>query len=134
MNNDDKKIRHLSKSNLLRKAGFKSGIEALSPEVKEEVDRLLGLKYPPKEVLRLVSQKFPGTPLPSKTALYNYRNSHFEKSLVQSNGITKAVEEFDTQKIQVKSLILDVVKQFIATDLPVLRELWAEDPKNAKLW
>lgn len=75
-------FRHLSKGTSILKAGFETGIRALPTEVKEEVDRLLGLKYPPREVLRHVSQKFPNASLPSKTALYNYRNNYLEQSLI----------------------------------------------------
>lgn len=127
------KTTNLSKGTLVLKAGFETGIHALPPEVKEEIDKLLGMKYPPKEVLRHVSQKFPQASLPSKSALYNYRNKYFEQSLVKSNGVTKEQEAFDTEKIKVKSLILTTVKQFIATDLPKLRELWSVDPANRKL-
>lgn len=126
-------FRHLSKGTSIIKAGFETGIHALPQEVKEEIDKLLGLKYPPKEILRHVSQKFPNASLPSKTALYNYRNKYFEQSLVKETGITKEQEAFDTEKIKVKSLILTSIKQFIATDLPKLREVWSEDPKNRKL-
>jgi hypothetical protein len=118
---------------MILKAGFKSGVDALPPEVKDEIDKLFGLKYPPKEILRQTAQKYPGVSLPSKSALYNYRNKYFEPSLVKSNGVTKEQEVFDTEKIKVKSLILTTIKQFIATDLPKLRELWSQDPANARL-
>lgn len=127
------KNNQLEKGTMVIKAGFKSGVDALPPEVKEEIDKLLGLKYPPKEILRQTAQKFPGVSLPSKSALYNYRNRYFEPSLVKSNGVTKEQEAFDTEKIKVKSLILTTIKQFIATDLPTLRELWSRDPANARL-
>lgn len=126
-------FRHLSKGTSILKAGFETGVHALPSEVKEEIDKLLGLKYPPKEVLRLTSQKFPGVALPSKTALYNYRNKYFDQSLVKSTGITIEQEAFDTEKIKVKSLILTTIRQFIAIDLPKLREHWLEDQKNRKL-
>lgn len=133
MKNSKTSNNNLSKGTLVLKAGFETGIHALPPEVKEEIDRMLGLKYPPLEILRQVSQKYPNVSLPSKSALYNYRNRYFEQSLVRPNGVIKEQEAFDTEKIKVKSLILTTIKQFIATDLPQLRELWIKDPANAKL-
>lgn len=126
-------FRHLSKGTSILKAGFETGVHVLSPEVKEEIDRLLGLRYPPKEVLRLVSQKYPDISLPSRSALYNYRSRYFDQSLVKSTGVTVEQEAFGTEKIKVKSLILTTIRQFIAIDLPKLRELWLEDQKNRKL-
>lgn len=86
-------FRHLSKGTSILKAGFETGVHALPPEAKEEIDRLLSLKYPPKEVLRLTSQKFPGVTLPSKTALHNYHNKYFDQSLVKTTGIDDKLAE-----------------------------------------
>jgi hypothetical protein len=76
---------HLSiqatKGAAIKKAGFLTGIHALSQVVKSRLDELLRLNYPPEKVLMYLSQEFPNTNLPSKSALYVYKNKYLDKTI-----------------------------------------------------
>jgi hypothetical protein len=64
------------KANDLKKLGFASAVHALPPQVKSELDRLLLTGTSIREVLRIVSNQFPQTKLPSINAVNNYKNKY----------------------------------------------------------
>jgi hypothetical protein len=120
------KARYASKGSTIRQAGFETGIHALPPEIKNELDTMLKQRFPPNKVLRHLSEKYPGQPLPSKSALYNYRRRYFEQSLVSERGLIRQEEKLDLEKVGLKGAILDHIKRFVALDLPALREQWVK--------
>ena len=127
MNNSSQKLRQSIKGASIKKAGFLTGIHALVPEVKNRLDELLRFSYSPVRVLKQLSQEFPNTNLPSKSALYVYKNTYLDKEMN-----TRDAEVFDEEKVKVKSLLLTHVKRFLAIDLPTIRNAWQDDMQKAQ--
>jgi hypothetical protein len=124
MQNTYDKTRYASKGNSITHAGYETGIHALPGAVKDKLDQYLRLKYSPAKVLAQLSKEYPGVTLPSRSALYNYRKRYFEQSVVSATSVAKIEEVFDADKINLKSLVVNHVKRFVAVDLPELREHW----------
>ncbi len=124
MQKTDDKTRYAVKGNSIIHAGYETGIHALPGVVKDKLDQYLKCKYSPARILSQLSQEFPNTSLPSRSALYNYRKRYFEQSIVSATPVAKIEEVFDADKINLKSLVVNNVKRFVAVDLPELRERW----------
>lgn len=124
MQTQDDKARYASKGSSITHAGYETGVHALPNEVKDKLDSHLRSKYSPARILAQLSQEFPKVSLPSRSALYNYRKRYFEQSIVSATPIAKIEEAFDADKINLKSLVVNQVKRFVAVDLPELRERW----------
>lgn len=124
------KIRYATKGTSIIQAGFETGVHALPGAVKEKLDSYLKCKYSPAKILAHLSQEFPNVSLPSRSALYNYRKRYFEQSIVSATPVAKAEEMFDADKINLKSLVVNHVKRFVAVDLPALRERWYKSMEN----
>jgi hypothetical protein len=124
MQNSDDKSRYAAKGSSITHAGYETGIHALPQEIKEKLDSYLKRRYSPAKILTQLSQQFPKVSLPSKSALYNYRKRYFEQSLVSATPVAKIEEVFDADKINLKSLVVNHVKRFVAVDLLELRERW----------
>lgn len=124
MKNQNSKMRYSTKGSSIIQAGYESGIHALPGAVKDKLDSFLRSKYSPAKILSQLSQEFPNVSLPSRSALYNYRKRYFEQSLVSATPVAKSEELFDADKINLKSLVVNHVKRFVAVDLPELREQW----------
>jgi len=122
--NDTKSRRQGVKGSIVRQMGFETSIHALPVEIKQEIDRMIGLKYSPIKILSQVAQKYSKQSLPSKSALYNYRKRYFTESLSNHRQLSQAENELDTDKIKLKSALLTQIKRFVAFDLPTLRERW----------
>src|SRR5690606_13060752 len=108
------------------KSGYKSSVQMLPAEVKRTLDRLMLQRMPIIEVLRLMSQKYPDVPMPSKSSLYNYRNKHFPTSMVAARPVQTAYEKEDTEKVLLKTAILQQIRQYVIVDLPQLRSNFSE--------
>lgn len=124
MSNDAKVQRQAVKGATVRHMGFETGIHALPAKVKQEIDRMISLKYSPIKILSQVEQKYPNQPLPSKSALYNYRKRYFTESLSNHRQLSQAENALDIDKIKLKSVLLTQIKRFVAFDLPSIRERW----------
>lgn len=124
MRNQDSKTRYAAKGGSITHAGYETGVHALPGAVKDKLDSYLRSKYSPARVLAQLSQEFPKVSLPSRSALYNYRKRYFEQSIVSATSVRKLEEVFDADKINLKSLVVNNVKRFVAVDLPELRERW----------
>lgn len=130
MQNQESKTRYSAKGCSIIHAGYESGIHALPSAVKDKLDSYLRSKYSPAKILAQLSQEFPGTSLPSRSALYNYRKRYFEQSIVSATPVAKIEEAFDADKVNLKSLVVAHVKRFVAVDLQVLRERWYKSMEN----
>lgn len=130
MANTVNNIRYAAKGSSIIQAGFETGIHALPGAVKDKLDSYLRSKYSPTRILSQLSQEFPQVSLPSRSALYNYRKRYFEQSIVSATPVAKAEEVFDADKINLKSLVVNHVKRFVAVDLPELRERWYRSVEN----
>jgi hypothetical protein len=130
MQNHDNKIRYANKGGSITHAGYETGVHALPGAVKDKLDSYLRSKYSPARILSQLSQEFPGASLPSRSALYNYRKRYFEQSIVSATPVAKIEEAFDADKINLKSLVVNHVKRFVAVDMPVLRERWYKAMEN----
>lgn len=108
----------------LKKLGYDNAVQALPGYVKAEIDSLLIQRTPPVQILRLLSQKYPNQPLPSKSALYNYRNKYFPSSLTSKNQVARQTELIDMEKLELTNVLLDHFKRFAAFDLPTIRDKW----------
>lgn len=115
-------LRQLHKARQIRKAGFVDGIQSLPTEIKQNIDRLLKQHYSPCSILKQLTDSYPNTPLPSRTALYNYRNKHFTPSEVSTKPLVKEQQKFDIEKINVKETLSEQIKQFLVIDVPYFRE------------
>lgn len=124
MQNQDNKTRYAAKGSSITHAGYETGVHALPGAVKDKLDSYLRSKYSPAKMLAQLSHEFPQVSLPSRSALYNYRKRYFEQSIVSATPVAKIVELFDADKINLKSLVVNQVKRFVAVDLPELRERW----------
>jgi len=124
MQNKDSKIRYAVKGSSITHAGYETGVHALPGTVKDKLDSYLRSKYSPARVLAQLSQEFPKVSLPSRSAIYNYRKRYFEQSIISATPVRKLEEVFDADKINLKSLVANHVKRFVAIDLPELRERW----------
>jgi hypothetical protein len=124
MQNDEQIKRNATKGAAIKLAGFTSGIDALPEDIKEKLDLMLRCKYSPQRILSELSQRFPDVNLPSKSALYNYRKRFFEQSIVSATPVVRAEQEFDVEKVKLKSAVIWHIKRFIAVDLQVLRDRW----------
>lgn len=124
------KIRYATKGSSIIHAGFETGIHALPGEVKVKLDFYLRSRYSPARILAQLSPEFPNVSLPSRSALYNYRKRYFEQSIVSATPVAKVEELFDADKINLKSLVVNHVKRFVAVDLPELRERWYRSMEN----
>lgn len=122
--NDTKVQRQAIKGATVRQMGFETGIHALPLGVKQEIDKMIGWKYSPLKILSQIEKQFPSQPLPSKSALYNYRKRYFTNSISNNRKLSQAENELDIDKIKLKSVLLDQVKRFVAFDLPTIRERW----------
>lgn len=130
MQNKDSKIRYAAKGSSISHAGYETGVHALPGTVKDKLDSYLRSKYSPARILAQLSQEFPKVSLPSRSALYNYRKRYFEQSIVSVTPVAKIEEVFDADKINLKSLVVNHVKRFVAVDLPELREKWYKAMDN----
>lgn len=130
MQNHDDKTRYASKGSSITHAGYETGVHALPGAVKDKLDSYLRSKYSPARILSQLSQEFPGTSLPSRSALYNYRKRYFEQSIISATPVAKIEEAFDADKVNLKSLVVNHVKCFVAVDLPELRERWYKAIEN----
>lgn len=124
MRKQDRKARYAARGSIITHAGYETGIHALPTEIKDKLDSYLRSKYSPARILAQLSKEFPNVSLPSRSALYNYRKRYFEKTLVSATPVAKIEEVFDADKINLKSLVVNHVKRFVAIDLPELRERW----------
>lgn len=132
MTNTVHKLRYAAKGSSIIHAGYETGVHALPGAVKDKLDSYLRSKYSPTRILSQLSQEFPNVSLPSRSALYNYRRRYFEQSLVSATPVAKIEEVFDADKINLKSLVVNHVKRFVAVDLPELRERWYKSMENDK--
>lgn len=130
MQNDEQKKRNATKGAAIKLAGFSSGVDALPEDIKEKLDLMLRCKYSPHRILSELSQRFPGVSLPSRSALYNYRKRFFEQSIVSATPVVKAEQDFDAEKVKLKSAVVWHIKRFIAVDLQVLRDRWYQAMEN----
>ncbi len=124
------KIRYAAKGSSIIQAGYETGVHALPGIVKDKLDSYLKCKYSPAKILAHLSQEFPDVSLPSRSSLYNYRKRYFEQSIVSATPVAKTEEMFDADKINLKSLVVNHVKRFVAVDLPELRERWYKSMEN----
>lgn len=130
MQNQDDKSRYANKGSSITHAGYETGVHALPCAVKDKLDSYLRSKYSPARILSQLSQEFPKISLPSRSALYNYRKRYFEQSIVSATPVAMIEEAFDADKINLKSLVVNHVKRFVAVDLPELRERWYRAMEN----
>lgn len=75
----------------------------------------------PANSLRHLSQKYPNTHLPSKTAIYTYRKSYLHASQDEKKW---TVEEYESTLFKIQVVIMENLKRFLATDLPSIRQKW----------
>jgi len=130
MQNQDSKSRYANKGSSITHAGYETGVHALPGTVKNKLDSYLRSKYSPARILAQLSQEFPKVSLPSRSALYNYRKRYFEQSIVSAIPVARILEVFDADKVNLKSLVVNHVKRFVAVDLPELRERWYKAKEN----
>jgi len=130
MQNQDSKSRYANKGSAITHAGYETGVHALPGAVKDKLDSYLRSKYSPARILSQLSQEFPKVSLPSRSALYNYRKRYFEQSIVSATPVARIEEAFDADKVNLKSLVVNHVKRFVAVDLPELRERWYRGMEN----
>ncbi len=133
MKNPASKRRNGIKGSTIRKAGFTSGVFALSPEVKERLDQLLKYGYSPEKALRTLSSEFADTPLPSRSATYTYKAKYFEQNITSSTNMVKTEENLDLEKVKIKGLLLDHIKRFLVSDVLTLRDNWLSSVERDKI-
>ncbi len=130
MQKQEDRSRYAAKGSSITHAGYETGIHSLPGAIKDKLDSYLRSKYSPAKILAYLSQEFPNTSLPSRSALYNYRKRYFEQSIVSATSIAKIEESFDADKVNLKSLVVNHIKRFVAVDLPELRERWYKAMAN----
>lgn len=116
------RLRQLHKARQVKKAGYANTIQALSQEIKQRIDELLLQRNSPDAILKELKDKYPTAKLPSRTALYTYRTKYFNPSEVNTHQVTKQQQSIDLEKMNVKQLITQEMKQFLLLDVPHFRE------------
>lgn len=124
MTNFNQQLRQSSKGAAIRKAGFLTGIHALPPQIKNRLDELLLHRYSPEKALSILEREYPGTNLPSKSAVYAYKSKYLPNSLTKVGQLSQIAESLDIEKMNTASLFLSHLKRFIAIDLNVLQDRW----------
>src|SRR3989344_4970436 len=118
--------RYVAKGGAIRKAGFLTGIHALLPEIKNKLDELLLRRYAPERALSILEREYPNANLPSKSAVYTYKDKYLPASMSNSRHVSLNVEKLDIEKMNITSIYLSQLKRFIAIDLNVFQDRWHE--------
>lgn len=98
----------------LRQMGYPTSIHALPVEMKMVVDSMLGDGSTITEVMKQLKNDNPSTPIPSRSAFYNYKRKYFNPK--PEDGV------LDIKDLAVKPILLEHIKRFLAFDLPTLRD------------
>lgn len=108
---------NLKKATDIRKAGYKSTIHALPPDVKSKLDQLLTWRLSPQKVLVQLSAEFPNVKFPSPKAVENYRNRYHKITLTKKTTLIAEKEiTMDIKKNQIEKAVADQMLT-IATDI-----------------
>lgn len=126
------RLRQLHKARQVKKAGYADGIQSLPSEIKNSIDELLTNHLSPSSILKQLSGAYPKSRLPSRTALYNYRNKYFTPSEVSAKGTTQHQQSLDIEKINIKETIAEQIKQFLVIDVPYFREQMYQESNSLK--
>lgn len=126
------RLRQLHKARQVKKAGYANGIQSLPSEIKNSIDELLTNHQSPTSIIKQLSSVYPKSRLPSRTALYNYRNKYFTPSEVSKKDITLHQQNLDIEKINIKETIAEQIKQFLVIDVPYFREQMYQESKSLK--
>lgn len=127
MSKTSKQLRDSIKGASIRKAGFLTGIHALPPKVKNRLDELLLCRYSPEQTLSKLEQDFPDVKLPSRSAVYSYKDKYLPTSLSKVRQVAHIAEELDIEKMNTASLFVSHLRRFIAIDLNVLQDRWYQE-------
>lgn len=127
MSSSSRQLRQSIKGASIRKAGFLTGIHALPPKVKNRLDELLLCRYSPEQVLSKLEQDFPEVKLPSRSAVYSYKDKYLPNSLSKVRQVAQIAEELDIEKMNTASLFISHLRRFIAIDLNVLQDRWYQE-------
>lgn len=114
----------------IKKAGFLTGIHSLPEQIKSRLDELLLSRYSPEKVLSKLESEFPSVNLPSKSAVYSYKDKYLPISLTGTRQMSQAVEQLDIEKMDTAKLFLSHIKRFVAVDLNVMQERWYKAVEN----
>lgn len=130
MNDFSSKKRRAVKGAAIRQAGLLTGIHALPEHIKSRLDELLLSRYSPEKVLSQLTLEFPNVNLPSKSAVYSYKDKYLPVSLTGTRQVSQAVEQLDIEKMDTAKLFLSHIKRFVAIDLNVMQERWYKAVEN----